>query len=107
MLNNAEWYNGDDHEGYCQGGILYPLYELFLTTGGYIQESPRSFRIQLCLVPAESPDVHDPHDLVVAALHHLPALVLDTHHLLTVEGDDQHGALLHHLPIVQCDTVDV
>ena len=23
MLNNAEWYNGDDHEGYCQGGILY------------------------------------------------------------------------------------
>lgn len=30
--------------------------------------------------------------------HHLPFVVLDHHHHLGLEGDDQHRSLLHHLP---------
>ena len=45
--------------------------------------------------------------LVIAALNDLAAGVLHSQDLLTVEGDDENGALLHHLAHRQVKVVNV
>lgn len=82
------------------------LDELLLDAGGEVQQPPGGAGVELCLVPTQRPHVGDPHHLVLAPLNHLPLSVLDTADLLAVEGQDQHGALLHHLTREEVDTVN-
>ncbi|KAF3834803.1 hypothetical protein F7725_027361 [Dissostichus mawsoni] len=57
--------------------------------GGDVQKSPGGVRVQLLLVPTQSPHGPPPP----ASLG-----VSDHHHQLSLEGDDQHRTLVHHLP---------
>ena len=83
------------------------LNELLLAASREVQQPPSSARVELCLVPTQRPHIGDSHHLVLATLNDLPLSVLDTNDLLAVEGQDQHGALLHHLTRKEVDTVNI